>query len=336
MSFFFPKFNPNKLKPHLKMATQRLQIAANKKSNAIKNQKKEISKLLAEGKEEKARIRAEALIREDNYIEAYEILELQCELLFERMRLIETTKECPGDLLSTVSTLIWASDRIDVAELIECRKQLVLKFGKKLEEEALNNTNGVLNDRVVLKLSVQPPSSFLVLSYLREIAAQYNIDYEPTDDTQASDAAMAGPTGFSVPVAPGSDFAQVYQQPPGQVPALPEGWAYTNDGLLAKQGQGQGQPQETPMAQPFVQPLQPQYPPQQFVNPQQFVATNQAEFTAAQAAAALNPEKQDYDIVVPPAGENKPAATEEAKSDSKNDDAPGYDDLAARFNALKR
>jgi hypothetical protein len=61
------------------MATHRLQIAGNKKTNLIKTQKKEIAILLAEKppKEEKARIRAEALIREDFTIEAYEILELQ-------------------------------------------------------------------------------------------------------------------------------------------------------------------------------------------------------------------------------------------------------------------
>lgn len=90
------------------MAVHRFQISSNKKTNVIKSQKKEISKLLQEKppKEEKARIRAEGLIREDSNIEAYEILELMCDLLHERMRLIETTKECPGDLRSTVSARV--------------------------------------------------------------------------------------------------------------------------------------------------------------------------------------------------------------------------------------
>ena len=90
----FGGFNPNKLKPNLKMAVHRLQISASKKTNAIKNQKREIAKLLEERppKEEKARIRAEALIREDNMVEALEIIELQCELLHERMRLLEVRR----------------------------------------------------------------------------------------------------------------------------------------------------------------------------------------------------------------------------------------------------
>ena len=340
MSFFFGGFNANKLKPNLKMATHRLQIAASKKSNAIKNQKKEISKLLADGKEEKARIRAEALIREDHCIEAYEILELQCELVHERMRLIETSKECPGDLLSTVSTLIWASDRIDVVELLEVRKQLTYKFGRKVAEDALNNANGVLNDRVVHKLSVQPPSSFLVLSYLREIAASYNIDYEPSDDVKASEAPISAPTGFSVPVAPGSEFASIYQQPGGTVPeALPAGWTYSPDGLLTAPGNAGDAPSgiggiEQPMHgwQPMQgQPMQGQYMGGQQAQP------------VAPPSVAPSLEKEDYDIFVPPVAAAEAKGEEgggkgEEEEKEKGGEAKGaqYDDLAARFTNLKR
>ena len=74
------------------MAVSRFQIAANKKTALMKQQMREIARLLAEEpqpKEEKARIRAEALIREDNTVEAYEILQLECELVFERVKLID-------------------------------------------------------------------------------------------------------------------------------------------------------------------------------------------------------------------------------------------------------
>ena len=125
MSFLFGGFNTNKLKPNLKMATHRFQIASSKKVNHIKNQKKEISKLLEGGKEEKARILAEALIREDNNVEAFEILSLMCDLLHERIRLIESSKLCPADLISTIATIIWSSSRVDNnPELQEVRKQV--------------------------------------------------------------------------------------------------------------------------------------------------------------------------------------------------------------------
>lgn len=50
-------FNVNKLKPNLKMAVHRIGIVKNKKANAAVTVRREIAALLADGKEEKARIR---------------------------------------------------------------------------------------------------------------------------------------------------------------------------------------------------------------------------------------------------------------------------------------
>ena len=106
----FGGYKATKLKPQLKMAVTRFTIASNKKSALMKQQIREIAKLLAEDppKEEKARIKAEALIRDDNTVEAYEILQLNCELLSERINLITQSKECPADMLSTVATVVAA------------------------------------------------------------------------------------------------------------------------------------------------------------------------------------------------------------------------------------
>jgi vacuolar protein sorting-associated protein IST1 len=70
------------------MAVGRIQIASNKKAALLKQNMREVAVLLADDppKEEKAKIRAEALIRDDNVIEAYEILQLECELLHERIK----------------------------------------------------------------------------------------------------------------------------------------------------------------------------------------------------------------------------------------------------------
>ena len=74
----------------------------------MKRQKKDIAVLLRENKEEKARIRTEAIIREDFKLEALDILSLLCELLHERMGLLVSMKQCPPDMVESVSTLIWA------------------------------------------------------------------------------------------------------------------------------------------------------------------------------------------------------------------------------------
>ena len=146
------------------MAVSRFAIASNKKTAIMKQNMREVALLLAEEppREEKARIKAESLIRDDNLIEAYEILQLECELLAERIKLIESQKTCPPDLVSTISDLIYATPRVDIPELTEIRKQFRAKYGKEFEKAAMENQGGVLNDRVVSKLSIHPPVAYLV------------------------------------------------------------------------------------------------------------------------------------------------------------------------------
>ncbi len=122
MSWFGPSFSASKCKPQLKMACQRVKLITNKKTQLMKIQKKDIAKLLGDNKEEKARIRTEAVIREDFKLEAYDILSLLCELLHERMGLITSMKECPPDMVESVSTLIWAAPRCEIPELIQVSK----------------------------------------------------------------------------------------------------------------------------------------------------------------------------------------------------------------------
>lgn len=54
--------------------------------------RKEIADYLSSGKDERARIRVEHIIREDYLVEAMEILELYCDLLLARFGLIQSMK----------------------------------------------------------------------------------------------------------------------------------------------------------------------------------------------------------------------------------------------------
>jgi len=219
------RFRVSKLKPNLKMAEQRFGILNSKKTNLIKTQKRDIAALLRDGKEEKARIRVEHLIRMDFTIEAYELLGLLCELLHERAALVASEKDCPGDLREAMCTLIWAANRCEVPELKEVARQLELKYGKEFAADAKANAKGCANNRVVHKLGVAPPSAELVLKYLGAVAAEHNVDWtEPElglDAESLSTQAMPGPSGFSVPVAPGSGLEEAYDgRPVAQSPGL--------------------------------------------------------------------------------------------------------------------
>lgn len=209
----FGGYKETKIKPLLKMAVSRFSMASNKKSALLKQQMVEIAKMLSSDppKEEKAKIRAEALIRDDGTIEAMEILQLTCELLFERVKLITVSKECPPDLKSSIATLIWASDRVDIKELSEIRKLLRSKYGKKFDMEAYENKGGICNERVVAKLSVEPPSAYLVLTYLERIADEKGVDWKSKEKLKAEELSepMVAPVGYSVQVAQGSGLVPV-------------------------------------------------------------------------------------------------------------------------------
>jgi len=212
MDFLFP-YSETKLKPHLKMAVQRLQIHNNKKTTALKIQKREVAPLLRENKDEKARIRAEHIIREDFHIEGLEILELSLELIHERIKQVSTSKECPPDLKEAVSSVIWATNIVDIVELKEVSNQLTKKFGTKFAEAALKNENGEVNARLYHKLTYRPPSKKLVRNYLVEIAKTYDVEWEPSSEYYVDeDFPFGSPVGSSIPMAPGSQLAGAYSR----------------------------------------------------------------------------------------------------------------------------
>jgi vacuolar protein sorting-associated protein IST1 len=347
------------------MAVSRFQIAANKKTALMKQQMREIAKLLAEEpqpKEEKARIRAEALIREDNTVEAYEILQLECELVFERVKLITSMKECPEDLKSCIATLIWSSNRVDIPELQEIRKQFRYKYGKKFEEACLNNVGGVLNERVVAKLSVQPPSAYLVQTYLEKIADEFEVDWKPAIKLGAEDlsAPMVAPVGYSVQIAPGTGLA-----PAGVPPPSNPGDGFGDDDMgSAGGGSGGGGGVSVAAASRGTStlddiPSAPAVPPFDKYDdiPSATAVPMPMAPAAAPAPAASAFDLEEPDIFIPAApgqgGGSSKGATggtsvggkstglDSNNTDDRDDGSNGgggssYDDLAARFSQLKK
>jgi vacuolar protein sorting-associated protein IST1 len=91
------------------------------------------------------------------------------------MPLIQSLKLCPPDLQESVVTVIYAAARTEIPELMKVRKMFKAKYGDKFVERALMNENRIVNDRIVNKLGINPPNSFLVLQYMKEIAKAHNV-----------------------------------------------------------------------------------------------------------------------------------------------------------------
>jgi vacuolar protein sorting-associated protein IST1 len=331
----------------LKMAGSRIQIASNKKTALMKVNMREIAVMLSEDppKEEKAKIRAEALIRDDNLIEAYEILSLGCEMLHERLKLIENTKGCPKDLMSSIATIMWASQRVDIPELVMIRKQFRAKYGKGFEEAAFENIGGILNERVVMKLSYDPPAAYLVQTYLERICTQFEVDWAPTIKLSVDQMIepMAPPVGYSVSVAQGTGLGPVNPYTQEATTGQPN-----TDEEIDYEKQNGGIPPALPeaTATPYV-PHQP--------------SNGSGPSSNVPSGDFGGGDFEEVDIYIPqaPRAPTAPGASapspqtksDEGKGDDDNDDdeqggvAPGggnsppsatYDDLAARFDSLKK
>lgn len=148
-----------------------------KRDEAIsKQQRRAMAQLLEVGKIDSAKIRVENIIRSDITTELHEILELYCELLLARAGLLEG-KECDPGLEEAIKSVIYAAPKIEIKELQTVRSLLAEKYGKAFVLEAMENTDGKVNEKVVKKLSVTPPKEELVQGYLEEIAKAYGVDW---------------------------------------------------------------------------------------------------------------------------------------------------------------
>lgn len=112
------------------------------------------------------------------------------------------------------------------------------KYGQDFAAAAARNVDGCVNERVIQKLSVQvrcfysyfvrrsacpdsslttfcvqPPSAYLVVNYMKEIAKQFKVEWEPDEQAVVDPLApIPAPTGMSVASAgvSGPDYVALY------------------------------------------------------------------------------------------------------------------------------
>ncbi|KAI1727892.1 regulator of vps4 activity in the MVB pathway domain-containing protein [Ditylenchus destructor] len=181
-----------KLKTNLRLAANRLRLLQKKKTEQAQKARGEIAEFLSSDKEDRARIRVESIIREDFVVEAYELLEMFCELLLARFGLIQQMKELDDGIAEAVSSILWVSPRIghEVSEFKIINDQLTQKYGKQFAEAARMNQlpePSRVSPKLIQKLSVSAPSKILVEKYLIEIARCANVPFTPDSKVMRDD-----------------------------------------------------------------------------------------------------------------------------------------------------
>ncbi|KAI1126113.1 regulator of Vps4 activity in the MVB pathway-domain-containing protein [Nemania abortiva] len=205
-----------KLKVQLKLSIARLRMVQQRDEAMGKTQRRAMAQLLEVGKIDSARIRTENIIRSDINTELHEILELYCELLLARAGLLESPTCDPG-LEEAVKSIIYAAPKTEIKELQQVRLLLGERFGKEFVLAAMENSDGVVSEKVVKKLSVTPPKPELVQGYLEEIAKAYGVDWprgsrelgpapELVDEEPSNDGHDEGPDGGQAHKVAGTDL----------------------------------------------------------------------------------------------------------------------------------
>lgn len=157
--------------------------------------RKEIADFIKAHKEDRGRIRVEHIIREDFLVEAYEILEMYCDLLLARFGVIQQMKNIDEGIAEAIVSLIWAAPRIsDVPELTKISNELTKKYGKLFVEQARANqleSPCRVSQKLLDKMSLNAPDKVLVEKYMVEIAKYYNVEFTP-DKNIMRDVEMQG------------------------------------------------------------------------------------------------------------------------------------------------
>lgn len=186
----------------------------NKRGLQVKQYRKEIADLLKSGKQDYARIRVEAVIRENLTLQAYEILELYMELLAVRVQLVAKNKEIPRDMIEALSSIIYSAQRVnDLPELGQLKTLFAGKYGKEYVTEASSDVHCAkwcVNENLRRCLTIEPPLPEEKLQTLSDIAQEFNVEWDMSASARsllASEAARP-PAQAAVPATSTSGTGQ--------------------------------------------------------------------------------------------------------------------------------
>lgn len=164
-----PPISPNftKLKTNLRLSIQRLRLLGKKKTSLTEKSRNEIGQYIFTGKIDRARIRVEHIIREDYLVEAFEMLEMYCDLLITRFGMIEQMRTVDEGLVEAISSIIWAAPRVEGCQELKVVADLLSKkYGKQFAIAARENSLGRVNKKLAHRLGVEVPPKVLVEKYL--------------------------------------------------------------------------------------------------------------------------------------------------------------------------
>ncbi|KAJ6707621.1 VACUOLAR PROTEIN SORTING-ASSOCIATED PROTEIN IST1-RELATED [Salix viminalis] len=176
-SIFGRKSKRSKFGSLAKLAVSRIAILKNKTQVRFDQAKSDVIQLLNLGHQERALLRVEHVIKNQNMVDVYAMMEDYLHFLNDRIVQLETNKECPDELKEAVSSLIFASSRCgEFPELQEIRGDFVSRFGKQIAACAVElRSNCGVNPKIIQKFSTTQASLESRKKLLKDIASENGI-----------------------------------------------------------------------------------------------------------------------------------------------------------------
>ncbi|KAK1425649.1 hypothetical protein QVD17_21004 [Tagetes erecta] len=171
------KFKTTKFKSTVNLAVSRLTVLKNNRQGRLKVARSDVIQLLNHNHHEHALHRVDQVIKEQNMIDVFDMVDGYCHLLLQMINLIEKERDCPDDLKEAVSSLLFAAPRCgEFPELQEIRAILTARYGKEFAYGAieLRNNCGV-SLRMIQKLSPRQARLETRMKILQEIAIENNV-----------------------------------------------------------------------------------------------------------------------------------------------------------------
>ena len=144
----------NELKVLVQLCQNKCKDERIKKIETINNNKSDIMKCIKGNDMKSANTKTDTLIKDENYIAVYDILDPIFELIKTKCNYIISTTECPDDLRNYLDSLLYAAIRLDIDELMTFKEKINKIYGSDYIEIAVNNKDKKVNNDLVEKLKI--------------------------------------------------------------------------------------------------------------------------------------------------------------------------------------
>ena len=163
------KITAAELNELLKQSNQRCKICCQTKNRIIEIKQSQIEIKLRQNNINTAKEKMKNILKEENEIAVYELLEPLLETLMEKCDSIISNKRCPSEIKNNLDTVLYASIRVEMEELQSFREKIIDIYGNKFVTKAQHNKEQSVNPDLIEKLQPKIFGEELINQRLKQL-----------------------------------------------------------------------------------------------------------------------------------------------------------------------